>query len=359
MRVCFRVDSSFTIGSGHVMRCMVLASSLKKSGVDITFLCRDLPGNMGSYIMKSGYDMYFLMEQEKENIKNNVGVQDVRIDFYEDAEFTKELIDEIGIIDWLVVDHYTLDARWERLLRDSISKIMVVDDLADRKHDCELLLDQNEYKNKSLRYTGLLPAQCRQLLGPEFALLREEFSAQRSRTFTNENPCVKILVSFGSVDLTNETMKVLEGIRQIENRNIVVDVVVGENNLNKEKVERYCNGFNEFNFHCQINNMAQLMANADISLGAGGSSIWERFCLGLYSIIVSVAENQKEISADLASMGYLKYLGDAKENDCNTYKAAIMEYLENPLIGKEASNTGHRLVDGYGARRVTNELMAV
>jgi len=204
-------------------------------------------------------------------------------------------------IDWLVVDHYALDRRWEEQMRPFVRKIMVIDDLADHPHDCDLLLDQNLYEDMETRYDGLVPEHCIKLLGPKYALLRRGFREARANLRERDGTVKRILVFFGGSDSTNETAKALEAIQLLGRPDIAVDVVVGLSNPHKDGIKEMCSIMPNAKYYCQVDNMAELMAQADLAVGAGGSATWERCFLGLPSITIITAKNQRESTLAVSS----------------------------------------------------------
>lgn len=331
--ILFRVDASEQIGSGHVMRCLTLADELRGSCTEITFLCRELPGNMIEHIETQGFRV-FRVPSESETSDG-------------DAEQTKKVLRNNKLQpDWLIVDNYRLDIQWESTLRPLVKGIMVIDDLANREHDCDILLDQNYYRNMEIRYQGLTPADCRQLLGPRYALLRQEFKVARQTLRVRDGSVKRILIFYGGSDPTNETVKALEAIMLINRPDIAVDVVVGAANPNKEQIKEICSGMTNTNFYCQVGNMAELMAKADLSLGAGGTATWERCYLGLPALVTIVAENQWEMVEALAEDGVILNLGLFMEVTIDKVTEAIKKLLNSPENLVEMSTQGLALMIG-------------
>ena len=230
----------------------------------------------------------------------------------QDAADVVAVLKDIGRVDRLVVDSYAIDCTWERMLRPFVGEIMVIDDLANREHDCDILLDQNFYLDMDSRYRELVPGHCRMLLGPRHALLREEFYQVRKTLRVRNGQLRKILVFYGGVDATDETGKAIRALISLEEvgklDGVQVVVVVGAGNDRKEEIARVCHEVN-FEYLCQVSNMAELMGEADLMLGAGGSTTWERCFLGLPAIVTAVAENQFKICEDCAKAGLIYYLG--------------------------------------------------
>lgn len=308
-----RADASVQIGTGHVMRCFTLANELRGRGAEVIFVCREFDGNLCGYIEEKGYIVHRLPVSNKRehNIEGNLKhAAWLGADWQTDARQVEEIIKDLDTPpDWLVVDHYALDEKWEGYLRPYCKKIVVIDDLADRVHDCDLLLDQNFYENLESRYDSLVPARCKKLLGPKYALLRPEFMEARRNLRKRDGHVKRIIIFFGGSDPTNETAKALEAIRMLSRPDIAVDVVVGSANPHKNTINELCASMTNVIYHCQVENMAQLMAEADMFIGSGGSTTWERCCLGVPSIILVAAQNQVETTAAVAKAGAVLNLG--------------------------------------------------
>jgi UDP-2,4-diacetamido-2,4,6-trideoxy-beta-L-altropyranose hydrolase len=193
-------------------------------------------------------------------------------------------------------------------VRPLVKKIMVIDDLANRKHSCDLLLDQNYNKNGS-RYNGLVPENCIQLLGPEYALLRPQFREARENLKREKNKVKRVLVFMGGADPTNATGKVLKAIKMLNRPDIITDVVIGIANPHRERIRRLASQMPNVVCHINVDNMAELTASADLYIGAGGITTWERCCLGVPSIVIVIAENQRSATESLAEDGVVMNLG--------------------------------------------------
>ena len=358
-----RTDSSVQIGTGHVMRCLTLADELRWHGAEVVFVCREFTGNLRGYIEEKGYIVHCLPvsdapEQGDQNIETSLKhAAWLGADWQTDVEQVKEIIKGLeSPPGWLVVDHYALDERWERYLRPYVKKIMVIDDLADRAHDCDLLLDQNFYENLESRYDDLTSPQCKKLLGPKHALLRSEFKEARKNLRKRDGHVRRIMIFFGGSDPTNETTKALEAISMLNRPDIAVDVVVGSANPNKDKINKLCASITNVTYHCQVSNMAKLMADADLFIGGGGSTTWERCCLGLPGLIMAVASNQDAIAVGCNEAGIGIYINKSKDISPHQIQIEIEKMLlnRNTLInlGKKAAN----MVDGKGATYVASIL---
>ncbi len=356
-KVVFRCDSSKEIATGHVMRCLTLADELARRGAEVLFICRPLEGNITGFIRKKGHKVYLIADACKHGkFEQSEDSGWRRYEWQRDAKETKDVLNKIKPVQWLIVDHYALDYRWEVQLRLCVEKIIVIDDLANRKHDCDLLLDQNLYPDMETRYAGLVPPHCQTLLGPEYALLRPEFYKARRELKPSEGRVKRILVFMGGSDPNNQTLKVLEAIKMLDRKELTVDVVVGGSNKNREQIERYCSALANFHFYYQVHSMAELMARADLAIGAGGVTTWERCCLGLPSIVMSLAPNQDGLSKVVASMGASVYLGRASAMSMERLSRELWHVMTDSKLMQSMSVGGKKLVDGYGVERVLKKM---
>ena len=337
--IVFRVDSSVQIGSGHLMRCLTLAGQLKKvKQAEIAFISRNLEGNLNHLIENHGYRLFTLPR-----VVPNEGLAGyekwLTVKQAVDADQTKQILQRIAV-DYLIIDSYALDETWENILRPYVNKIMVIDDLANRRHNCDILLDQNYYCDMESRYTGLVPANCQLLLGPQYALLREEFYEARQKMRNRDGTIKNILIFFGGSDLTDETMKALKALESLHRSDIQVNVVVGASNKNRENIEAYCRQYENMQYFCQVSNMAEMMNEADLAIGAGGTTTWERCFLGLPSIVIAIADNQVCICEDCARLSCIHYVGKSVSVTRADIKNAIFKFLTERkyyvLIAKRA-----------------------
>ena len=338
--VVIRVDSGKEIGWGHMMRCFSLAEALTSKNVKVSFISRKLSGSLCEFIKENGFEIHYLPNKGLEN----------------DAEKTIEIINRLNSIDWLIVDNYELDKKWETILRPHVKRIMVIDDMTKREHDCDLILDQNLYQNMKNCYEGLIPPNCKKLIGPKFALLRKEFLQVRKNLRKRDGEIKRILISFGSNDPTNETIKVLDAINQLENKQIKVDLLLGISNKTSKSIKKLYSKTSNITCH-QSTNIAHLMNKADLSIGAGGSTTWERCCLGLPSIVSILSKDQYELTKTLANEGCVINLGSANTVNSKDYAKAIKN-MDSVIIKKISEKCMH-LVDGEGSIRVAKKICSM
>jgi len=259
-------------------------------------------------------------------------------------------------VDWLVVDHYALDHRWEAQLRKWAKRIMVIDDLADRMHECDLLLDQNLVKDADTRYTSLVPNSCALLTGPHYALLQSVYAQKRQHAPVREGPVRRILVSFGGSDQRNLNEKTVNAFLSLQRTDIKLDVVLGANNTKQEDLLRArVRPYKNIEIHGYLPDLSALMVRADLSVGAGGTTSWERCCLGLPSIVVTLAENQVALARELHRRGAIRWLGMDNLVTQDLLASAIKRALEESSLS-EWSAICKSIVDGWGAKRVASAL---
>ncbi|MFW3616932.1 UDP-2,4-diacetamido-2,4,6-trideoxy-beta-L-altropyranose hydrolase [Billgrantia antri] len=360
MKVAFRADASLQMGSGHIMRCLTLADALIKKGTECHFLCRELPGHLIELIRGKGHATHVLPCVPENPIDSNGPAHAAWLGatLEQDVRACHPTLQALRP-DWLVVDHYALDIRWETALMSYCRRLMVIDDLADRSHQCNLLLDQNLGRHET-DYVGMIPQQCTVLAGPRYALLRPEFTALREYSIRRrEDPRLrKLLISMGGVDRPNATSRVLETLQGCAlPDDCQVKVVMGPSAPWLQQVRDAAKKMPwTTEVLVNVTEMGTLMANSDLSIGAAGSTSWERCCLGLPSIILVLAENQKFISFELEKAGAAKVISLEEESLEVQLKPTIDSYRP-PAHLREAAKRAALVCDGLGVERVGRILL--
>lgn len=334
MRVLIRADASTAIGIGHVARCLTLAQVLVAQGARVSFACRELAGHQLARIAEAGHEVLALPAEAPDDIAA-----------------LGDLLPPGSAFDWIIVDHYQLGAAWETAARRWGRRIMVIDDLADRPHDCDLLLDQNFTASQAL-YQPLVPATCRVLTGPRHALLRPAFRTDRA---ARDEQGRRVLVSFGGFDQAGMTLKTLQALAGLER--VQVHCIAGQSSPDLAALQALVDQHPEWVLLPFVDDLPQRMAAATLFIGAGGGTTWERAAVGLPSLCVSVADNQVTNAEALARAGVHLYLGPACGVSVEALQCAIAVLLDNPLLRQHFAERGQALVDGLGAQRVAVALL--
>ena len=359
MKFYFRVDSSLQIGSGHVVRCLTLAAELKKRGANCKFICRNHKNNLIKKIKEEGFEVVTLALNYKKKIKKNTKSSSLKYVTWIGASWKEDAKQTINIlksekVDWLVVDHYGIDYKWEQKLRSYIKKIMVIDDLANRSHDCDLLLDQNliaDYKN---RYKNILPKSCTTLVGPEFALLQDDYKDLHLSAPPRKGPAKRILVYFGATDEEKLTEKTLMAFLQLNRKDIILDIVLSSQSSQIKNIKNLAKKFKNINVHSELKSLANLILKADLAVGACGSTSWERCCLGLPSIVVTIADNQKPIAKALHKKGVVRWLGHWNKLTKDSIYNQLIASIDHNL--QAWSNKCRLVTNGCGTKKVASIL---
>jgi UDP-2,4-diacetamido-2,4,6-trideoxy-beta-L-altropyranose hydrolase len=342
MRVVFRVDASTQIGIGHVMRCLVFAKKMQENGENVSFICRKHSGNLINKIRTHNFNVFELELLENSKIDNKLAHSHwLGVTQHQDA---KECIDILQSkeIDWLIVDHYSLDEDWHNKLNKYCSRLMVIDDIADRKFQCDILLNQNLgfYKHD---YKDKVPNSCKLLLGCYYALLRSEFSNLREKSLEkrrNTKEIKNILISMGGIDFHNKTFSILQ--KASNDLNFVI--VLGGSSPHNKMIKKYANNKKNIKVIIDADNMSQLMFDSDLAIGAGGVTSWERCCLGLPTLLYVLAENQRKIAENLEQLHAVKIVDNLEEN--------LKNILNNLFFWKNMSEKSQSICDGSGVERV-------
>lgn len=349
-----RVDASRSIGTGHVMRCLTLANALAEKGGDVSFICREHEGHLCRLIEERGFVVHRLPSPADDFKPETTPCHApwLGASWQEDAEQTGDVIKDLDFKPaWLVVDHYALDQRWEKILRPLVGEIFVIDDLADRPHDCDLLLDQNLVADMHTRYSGKVPEDCHLLLGPEYALLQPIYAELHDRIPPREGPIRRILISFGGVDSDNLTGRALAAFLSLNLPDIEVDVVISQGSPYASAIQKQVAGHPNIHLHSTLPTLAPLMARADLAIGAAGTTSWERLCLGLPSLVVTLAKNQRPIADGLHRQGLAHWLGHEDDVTEQSIRQALATLIEKNIDEKE-SLLCRSTVDGKGVDRI-------
>jgi len=363
-KIAFRTDASLLMGSGHLMRCLTLADALTAQGAQCHFISRAHPGHLLEVIRQRGFDFTALpaelsapaaanIQNVSDSAKEPVHASWLGSDWQTDAEQTRAVLVKLQP-DWLVIDHYALDQRWESALRLYAKKLMVIDDLADRPHQCDFLLDQNLGRQPK-DYVNLVPAHCKVLTGPQYALLRPEFAALRAYSLQRrQQPVLKqVLITMGGVDQSNATGQVLQALKGCTlPQDCRISVIMGLQAPWLQQVRAQAQAMPwPTEVLVNVSDMARRMADSDLAIGAAGSTSWERCCLGLPTLMVVLADNQKDAAVHLEHAGaaYCLTLDTQLHQQLHDRTQRL---LNQPEGLNQMAIHASRITDGAGVERV-------
>jgi UDP-2,4-diacetamido-2,4,6-trideoxy-beta-L-altropyranose hydrolase len=324
----------------------------------VYFVCREHDGHLCALVEERGFNVHRLLASNAAPQAENTPAHTTWLGaaWQEDSEQTRAAIESAGVKpDWLIVDHYAIDRRWESALRESVGRIMVIDDLADRYHDCDLLLDQNLVAQMHTRYANKVPTACGLLLGPEYALLQPIYAELHDRIPPREGPIQRILIFFGGADGDNLTGRTLAAFLRLDRPDIEVDVVIAVGSPYTDAIRQQAVGHGNIHLHSGLPTLAPLMTKADLAIGAGGATSWERLCLGLPTLVVTLAENQCPIADGLSQLGLIRWLGHQDAVDGATIAQELDKLIQRGLDA-DWSLRCLAAVDGNGISRVRTAL---
>jgi len=323
LRVAVRTDASDLIGSGHVMRTLAVSQALHARGAHVTYICRNRPYGMRGTIESAGFEV------DELPAVHEPGDAWLGATYEEELADSARALEPLAPIDLLLVDHYSLDTRWEGRMRAFCRRVMAIDDMANRVHDCDILLDQNLGADDPGRYDALASPHTRRLLGPKFAMLREEFRPYIAHPRERAGSIERILVFISGFDPGDETGKALRALDTLEQRPSVVQVVLPEEAPHAARIREHCER-SGYSYLGRVQTMAPLMNDADLGIGGVGSTTWERCALGLPAIVVTVAENQRNGARAAAQAGAIQWLGEAQDVAEGDIAGAIAQLQRDP-----------------------------
>lgn len=359
MKIAFRTDASLQIGTGHVMRCLTLADALRERGARCTFICRLHSGHLLDMIAQRGHQAVALPNGGTTTHHRPADLAHAAwlgTEWQTDAQQTSEALGN-DTVDWLVVDHYALDHRWEHALRPHCQNLMVIDDLADRAHDCDVLLDQNLGRSAQ-DYGGLLKPHTTTFIGPQYALLRPEFAQLRSQSLARRTqPQLKhLLITMGGVDKDNVTGQVLKALSACHlPPDLRITVVMGAHAPCLAGIQQQAAQMpGPTQVLVGVNAMAQLMADSDLCIGAAGGTSWERCCLGLPTLLLALADNQLPGAQALEKAGAALVVGNA-QNVSQVFEKHMQSGASVQL--KNWALAAAAVTDGLGVQRIVAAML--
>lgn len=316
------------------MRCLALASAFAARGSRVAFASSAETFKTVSALAASSYD--------------KIAVSGTSAD--EAGQIADKVKPERPL---LVADHYGLDAEFERQCRTFAARIAVVDDLANRAHDADLLVDSGAASAEV--YASLVPADCSVLAGPAYAIVHPDYTLAREAALPRRDgrQVSRILISFGQADTGNATALALDAI-EASGFGGAIDVVLGQSAPHLSAIRRRAKG--RITLHVNATNMPALIATSDLGIGAGGVTAWERCCLGLPSVMFAIAGNQRNIIGKISAAGAGTDAGDASPDAKARLTGAIQELISSGEARVTMAKAAAALVDGEGARRIVDAI---
>jgi UDP-2,4-diacetamido-2,4,6-trideoxy-beta-L-altropyranose hydrolase len=356
-KVVFRVDSGSHIGIGHVMRCLTLGRELKNT-FEVLFICKSHLGS-NYEIVEAEFSVHKipdtvdknLSDSEKSDYSNWLGGTQEK-----DATETNKILNSLNDLALVIVDHYSLDKVYESNLNTPY--VMVIDDLMNRSHNCDILLDQN-ISADLFQYKKLTNERCKTFyMGSSFCLLRPEFREEKlrinSRIFNKE--IKNIVVFFGAADVNNDTLKFMNAVMPDFGTKFKFTLILSEKHQDFQKCSDMVSIYSNVTLMGFSKNFMELMKSADLFIGAGGTTTWERACLGIASALISVADNQKLVCEKLQSESVCYYLGESNSMSKEKWNWFFTEIVPQKAMWYDFRNKSFSLVDGEGAVKIANDL---
>ena len=363
MKVVVRVDANLKIGTGHLARCRVLADELRKAGSDVLFVCRGLPADLNASLREQDFDVVLLpdpieptCDPDGPTHRDWLGVTQAI-----DAEETILAMQDHGweAADWLVVDHYAIDACWESRMRSCARRILVIDDLADRSHEPDLLLDQNLRTDRGEAYRQRVKGSVRLLIGPQYALLREGFAQERKAERYARARTGRVFIGFGGADEGDATAMAVHALCETPVRELPIDIVVSRLYPNRSSLFELAQSRGNARVHVDASNVAELMGAADIAIGGGGVMTWERCASGLPALAWPIALNQEPVLQAAADAGAILMPDVPARTSPSILASHVTTLLNNTILYKQMSASAQRVCDGAGAGRVVRSMSLV
>lgn len=348
MRVLIRADASPTIGSGHIARCLTLARALRQMGAHVAFACRLLPGHRLDSLAAEGFETFALPDRYPDEDPQQA--IEAMLPWQADIAALGQALEQHAAFDWIIADHYGLDHHWQTAARRWAPRIGAVDDLATRTYSVDLLLNQN-LSGTPEAYASLLAPGCQTLLGPRFAMLRDEF---RCPAIVIKPRAKRVLVNFGGFDATRQTHHAMLALTDFHD--LEVDFVAGADNPAWEQMQALAASRPNWRLHRFVSDFYRLMTEADLFVGAGGGTSWERAAMGLPTICIAVSNNQQANSEVMATSGAHVFLGAREQVSVEQLRQAIGFVAGNQGLRQSLAERSRQWVDGRGAQRVAAAL---
>lgn len=340
MKLLLRADANDQIGAGHVMRSLALARGLIARGGVATLVGNIASDRLRQRVIDAGLTLVPLDGPDPAAL---------------DLDLTARTLDRLGPRDgsvWAALDGYDFDAEYQRAIRQVGFPVLVIDDVADRApYNADLLLNQNLGADE-LEYRG--NAEMRLLRGVRYALLHPEFVQARAKPRRVPGLARHVLVTVGGADPSRAIPRLL---RALDRTNVELDVVVAAGAMRNKEGER---SYPTIRHSCTVRrdaaDMAALMEWADLAITAAGTTCWELCCVGVPSIVIQLAENQRRSADFLAASSAAELAGTGATLDEEDLARRVDALCADAERRRSMSDLGRELVDGQGVARVLRRL---
>lgn len=341
-KVLFRVDSSIEIGGGHLSRCLEIAKLLNQRKINVFFLCKELEGNLNEWIKYENFKLFIIRE-------NYISIE-------EEIKDIEKLLKPFSPFKYLIIDNYSIDKVWENAIKKIIPKIVVIDDLANRKHNCDILIDQNYISNHENRYKALVPKETIQLLSSKYAIIKDKIKNNKRLSKPNFKKPSKLFICFGAIDSKGYTLATLRALKKISHKFELISVFTSNKNISLKDITYQGSLINNCKIYTDHNLLPDLLSSSDIAIGAGGTMSWERALLGIPSLVFGIADNQTKVLESLIKNGIVIGESSSKFPDENKIQNWLEVIISNPKLLEGLSERSRKIIDGYGCNRICEVL---
>lgn len=358
MQIAFRVDASRTIGLGHLKRCLSLADALRVCGAQVAFVTRSLGMDVESLASDAGFPTLTLPAPPRE-YQMSKG-EKPRHSAWAEVDWRSDARDTVAALsvapDWLIVDHYSFDARWHsQVAAETGARIAAIDDLADRPLAVDILVDHNLDAADGTKYSGLVFPSTRMCCGPRFALLSGSYRNPRKYAFSESARSIGIFM--GGVDLPALSAMVLRACREVAGFGGFIEVVATKSYSNRSELQALAARLPPTRISIDLPDLAAFFARHDLQIGAGGGAALERAAIGAPSLVLMAAENQRGVVSALAASDTAATLAPEAPLSQKSVGDLVAALIGDGDRRRRLADKSGQLVDGRGAVRTALCLM--
>lgn len=358
LRVALRADASAAIGIGHVKRSLSLAQALRDAGADVCLITRPLGVDTvvpAAAASTEHFALAPLLGPAAALATPTPYAAWAEVPWQVDAEETVSTL-RSWRPDLVIVDHYAFDAHWHRTVRVGLgARLAAIDDLADRSMDVDWLIDHNYAPDHSAKYAGRLAPDTTLLGGPRYALLAPPYANSARLEVRTEVRSIGIFM--GGADSAGISFRALEACRSDARFAGAIEIATTSGNPRLAELAAACLRWPLTTLLVDVPDLAAFFARHDLQIGGGGGASWERCCIGVPTVALVCADNQRGVVEALSALGILA-TPDGGDDGLSTAAigAAVAALAGDYERRRDMSERSRRLVDGLGARRVAMRL---